>query len=147
MNKLYTLMLATSFFISTPTMATQNPEKTVITAIDNAQDDLQSKLAEVKSFYAEFSQKVLNDTGQPIMQGSGIVKLKYPEMLYWQQTSPDETLLVSNGTKTVYFDEFAEQATILNSEKLIDSTPFALLTSNNIAIKFTSHRTCAAHRC
>ncbi|MFY8349509.1 outer membrane lipoprotein chaperone LolA [Pseudoalteromonas sp. SSM20] len=99
--------------------------------LTKAQTQLKTRLTLLENLQADFSQKVFDNTGAEIMQGAGFLKLNRPEKLYWKQTSPDETLLVSDGTKTFYYDEFAEQVTILNSKQLIDNTPFALLTSND----------------
>ena len=92
---------------------------------------LQQQLAAIKSFKAEFSQKVTDSQGEAIMQGEGNIALQQPMMIRWQQQSPDDTLFVSNGDKTYYFDSFAEQVTIMNTHSLIDSTPFVLLTSKD----------------
>jgi len=92
---------------------------------------LQQKLAAIKSFKAEFSQQVTDSQGEAIMQGEGNIALQQPMMIRWQQQSPDDTLFVSNGDKTYYFDSFAEQVTIMNTHSLIDSTPFVLLTSKD----------------
>ena len=92
---------------------------------------LQQQLAASKSFKAEFSQQVTDSQGEAIMQGEGNIALQQPMMIRWQQQSPDDTLFVSNGDKTYYFDSFAEQVTIMNTHSLIDSTPFVLLTSKD----------------
>ncbi len=92
---------------------------------------LQQQLAAIKSFKAQFSQQVTDSQGEAIMQGEGNIALKQPMMIRWQQQSPDDTLFVSNGDKTYYFDSFAEQVTIMNTHSLIDSTPFVLLTSKD----------------
>lgn len=92
---------------------------------------LQQQLAAIKSFKAEFSQQVTDSQGEAIMQGEGNIALQQPMMIRWQQQSPDNTLFVSNGDKTYYFDSFAEQVTIMNTHSLIDSTPFVLLTSKD----------------
>jgi outer membrane lipoprotein carrier protein len=92
---------------------------------------LQQQLAAIKSFKAEFSQQVTDSQGEAIMQGEGKIALQQPMMIRWQQQSPDDTLFVSNGDKTYYFDSFAEQVTIMNTHSLIDSTPFVLLTSKD----------------
>ncbi|KPM78614.1 MULTISPECIES: outer membrane lipoprotein chaperone LolA [Pseudoalteromonas] len=92
---------------------------------------LQQQLAAIKSFKAEFSQQVTDSQGEAIMQGEGNIALQQPMMIRWQQQSPDDTLFVSNGDKTYYFDSFAEQVTIMNTHSLIDSTPFVLLTSKD----------------
>ena len=92
---------------------------------------LQQQLSAIKSFKAEFSQQVTDSQGEAIMQGEGNIALQQPMMIRWQQQSPDDTLFVSNGDKTYYFDSFAEQVTIMNTHSLIDSTPFVLLTSKD----------------
>lgn len=112
------LMIMSAFFINGFAVANDAPL-------------LQTKLASLKDFHAQFNQKVVDDAGEVVLLGEGQLKLKRPNNIKWEQTSPDENLLVSNGDKTYYFDTFAEQVTILNSNKLIKSTPFVLLTSND----------------
>ena len=118
MKKLNSLLLVLGSLIATPSFA------------DDSQA-LQDKLATLKSFKAQFSQNVTDPQGQAVMQGEGTIALKQPMMIRWQQTNPDDTLFVSNGDKTYYFDSFAEQVTIMDTHSLIDSTPFVLLTSKD----------------
>jgi outer membrane lipoprotein carrier protein len=120
MKKLNSLLLMLGSLIATPSFA------------DDSQA-LQDKLATLKSFKAQFSQNVTDPQGQAVMQGEGTIALKQPMMIRWQQTNPDDTLFVSNGDKTYYFDSFAEQVTIMDTHSLIDSTPFVLLTSKDPA--------------
>ncbi|MDP2634733.1 MULTISPECIES: outer membrane lipoprotein chaperone LolA [unclassified Pseudoalteromonas] len=120
MKKLKYLAVAISCVLST-------------TAIASDSQALQDKLAELKSFQAQFVQQVNDDQGESIMQGKGNIALQQPMMIRWQQASPDDTLFISNGDKTYYFDSFAEQVTIMNTNSLIDSTPFVLLTSKDPA--------------
>ena len=120
MKKLNSLLLVLGSLITTPSFA------------DDSQA-LQDKLATLKSFKAQFSQNVTDPQGQAVMQGEGTIALKQPMMIRWQQTNPDDTLFVSNGDKTYYFDSFAEQVTIMDTHSLIDSTPFVLLTSKDPA--------------
>ncbi|MEL0634516.1 outer membrane lipoprotein chaperone LolA [Pseudoalteromonas carrageenovora] len=120
MKKLNSLLLVLGSLVATPGFA------------DDSQA-LQDKLATLKSFKAQFSQNVTDPQGQAVMQGEGTIALKQPMMIRWQQTNPDDTLFVSNGDKTYYFDSFAEQVTIMDTHSLIDSTPFVLLTSKDPA--------------
>ena len=120
MKKLNTLLLVLGSLVATPSFA------------DDSQA-LQDQLATLKSFKAQFSQKVTDKQGQAVMQGEGTIALQQPMMIRWQQTNPDDTLFVSNGDKTYYFDSFAEQVTIMQTSNLIDSTPFVLLTSKDPA--------------
>lgn len=118
MKKLNTLLLVLGSLVATPSFA------------DDSQA-LQDQLASLKSFKAQFAQKVTDKQGQAVMQGEGTIALQQPMMIRWQQTNPDNTLFVSNGDKTYYFDSFAEQVTIMQTSSLIDSTPFVLLTSKD----------------
>lgn len=120
MKKLNTLLLVLGSLVATPSFA------------DDSQA-LQDQLASLKSFKAQFAQKVTDKQGQAVMQGEGTIALQQPMMIRWQQTNPDDTLFVSNGDKTYYFDSFAEQVTIMQTSNLIDSTPFVLLTSKDPA--------------
>jgi len=91
-------------------------------------EQLRNQLNLLNSFTANFEQVVKDDQGEVLQQGQGEIALQQPNKISWQQ---DDTLLISNGDKTYYFDSFAEQVSIFNSEKLIQSTPFILLTSND----------------
>ncbi|MCO7187759.1 MULTISPECIES: outer membrane lipoprotein chaperone LolA [unclassified Pseudoalteromonas] len=96
-----------------------------------AAQSLKQKLKALESFRAKFEQSVIDQDGHLIQSGKGEIALQYPAKIRWQQDEPDETLLVSDGLRTVYFDSFAEQATILNTLGLIDTTPFVLLTTQD----------------
>lgn len=120
MKKLSSLLLVLGSLVAQPSFA------------DDSQA-LQDKLATLKSFKAQFKQNVTDGEGQIVMQGEGNIALQQPLMIRWQQTNPDDTLFVSNGDKTYYFDSFAEQVTIMKTSSLIDSTPFVLLTSKDPA--------------
>ena len=122
MNKLNYLALVVASLFASQSIANENDSEA-----------LQQKLQSIKSFKAEFSQRVTDGQGELIMQGKGDIALKQPMMIRWQQASPDDTLFVSNGDKTYYFDSFAEQVTIMDTHSLIDSTPFVLLTSKDPA--------------
>ena len=91
-------------------------------------DQLRGKLNLLNSFTANFEQVVKDEQGEVLQQGQGEIALQQPNKLSWKQ---DDTLLISDGDKTYYFDSFAEQVSIYKSEKLIQSTPFILLTSND----------------
>jgi outer membrane lipoprotein carrier protein len=91
-------------------------------------EQLRSQLNLLNSFTAKFEQVVKDDQGDVLQSGQGEIALQQPNKISWQQ---DDTLLISDGDKTYYFDSFAEQVSIFKSEKLIQSTPFILLTSND----------------
>ncbi|KZN33198.1 hypothetical protein N474_19060 [Pseudoalteromonas luteoviolacea CPMOR-2] len=94
---------------------------------------LKLKLKALNTFQADFTQQVKDEEGALLQDGVGNIALKYPSKIRWQQTEPDETLLVSDGKKTFYFDSFAEQVTVMKTAGLIDTTPFVLLTTQDKA--------------
>lgn len=97
----------------------------------NAADTLKEKLANLNSFEAVFAQKVKDEQGNIIQEGQGAIALAHPLKIRWQQLSPDSTLLISDSSKAYYYDDFAEQVTIMDVHKLIDTTPFVLLTTRS----------------
>lgn len=99
-------------------------------------EQLRSQLNLLNSFTAKFEQVVKDDQGDVLQSGQGEIALQQPNKISWQQ---EDTLLISDGDKTYYFDSFADQVSIFKSEKLIQSTPFILLTSNdeNLWQKYT----------
>lgn len=99
-------------------------------ASNEDKQELKLKLSNVKTFVAEFNQIVKDEQGITVTEGKGNLYLESPLRMRWEQQQPDETLFVSDGTKGFYFDSFAEQVTIMDSTKLIEQTPFILLTSN-----------------
>ncbi|CAM3973707.1 outer membrane lipoprotein chaperone LolA [Pseudoalteromonas byunsanensis] len=99
------------------------------TAIADASSELKEKLSHINTFQATFSQQVFDEQGNILQQGSGNIALAHPMKIRWQQIQPDETLFVSDGAKTYYYDMFAEQVTVMNSQGLVDTTPFVLLTT------------------
>ncbi|KZN62993.1 outer membrane lipoprotein chaperone LolA [Pseudoalteromonas luteoviolacea] len=100
-------------------------------AVASDAESLKSKLKALSTFQADFKQQVKDEEGMLLQDGEGNIALKYPSKIRWEQTAPDETLLVSDGKKTFYFDSFAEQVTVMNTAGLIDTTPFVLLTTQD----------------
>ncbi|MBS3796639.1 outer membrane lipoprotein chaperone LolA [Pseudoalteromonas sp. BDTF-M6] len=113
-----------------------------LTATHALADDakaLKAKLATLNSLSSEFSQQVFDPEGELVSQSQGQLQLEQPRKIRWQQQTPDETLFVSNGVDSYYYDPFAEQVTLLDTTKLIDNTPFILLTTDDEQLwqKFT----------
>jgi outer membrane lipoprotein carrier protein len=130
LTALLVMIVASTAVTVTPLNAAQTDLLAAEKVVNSASEELKKTLSTFSNFQAQYQQTILSNEGKTLMQGAGTVTLKRPEKLRWQQNSPDETLLVSDGKQTYFYDEFAEQVTILNSQQLIQSTPFALLTSN-----------------
>ncbi|WP_105189769.1 outer membrane lipoprotein chaperone LolA [Pseudoalteromonas sp. T1lg48] len=113
-----------------------------LTATQALADDaqaLKAKLSKLNSLSSAFSQQVFDPEGELVSQSQGHLQLEQPRKIRWQQQTPDETLFVSNGVDSYYYDPFAEQVTLLDTAKLIDNTPFILLTTDDQQLwqKFT----------
>ncbi len=109
-------------------------DKLETTITKNTRTELREKLLTLNTFSAEFEQFVYDEANELLQTGKGQVELKRPNMIRWHQIEPDDTVLVSNGATTYYYDEFAEQVSVYDGKKLLDDSPFALLTSNNDAL-------------
>ena len=96
--------------------------------------ELKQALTDLTSLDTAFSQQVFDPQGQLVSESAGQLQLEQPRKIRWQQDTPDETLFVSNGVQSIYFDPFAEQVTLLDTDTLIASSPFILLTTNDASL-------------
>ena len=97
----------------------------------DAAQDLQSRLAKVNSFHASFSQSVTSSDGAAVQQGEGELWVKRPNLFNWHMTSPDESVLVSDGETLWFYNPFVEQATATWLKNATGNTPFMLITRND----------------
>ncbi|EJL6261712.1 outer membrane lipoprotein chaperone LolA [Vibrio cholerae] len=99
-------------------------------AIAAPKDTLSERLAMSEGFSATFNQQVLSPEGKVILTGNGKVDIARPSLFRWETQTPDENLLVSDGTTLWHFDPFVEQVTLYRAEEALEQTPFVLLTRN-----------------
>ncbi len=95
---------------------------------------LMKKLAKINFFTADFTQEIVDEAGTLLQQGAGHLAMSKPNLVHWQTTEPDETLIVSDGESLWFYDPFIEQATIYQLDKAIANTPILLLTNESPAI-------------
>lgn len=100
-------------------------------AYADAAGDLQSRLSKVNSFHASFSQTVTSSDGAAVQEGEGELWLKRPNLFNWQTTSPDESVLVSDGKTLWFYNPFVEQVTATWLKDATGNTPFMLITRND----------------
>ncbi|PHI31392.1 outer membrane lipoprotein chaperone LolA [Budvicia aquatica] len=99
----------------------------------DARSDLQSRLSKVSSFHASFSQSVKDANGTAIQDGEGELWVKRPNLFRWHMTSPDDSILVSDGKTLWFYNPFVEQVTATNLNSVTGDTPFMLITRNDSA--------------
>ncbi|HIF9316075.1 TPA: outer membrane lipoprotein chaperone LolA [Photobacterium damselae] len=97
----------------------------------DAQQDLSARLDKVNAFTADFQQKVVSPDGETLVNGSGTVAVKRPNLFRWDTQKPDENLLVSDGKTVWYYNPFVEQVTAMWLKNATEQTPFVLLTRNS----------------
>lgn len=97
---------------------------------NEAKEHLMTTLAKLAFFSADFSQKILDDQGQVLQQGSGTLAISKPNLVNWKTITPDETLIISDGNTLWFYDPFIEQASAYSLAKSIHNTTILLLTSD-----------------
>jgi outer membrane lipoprotein carrier protein len=88
-------------------------------AVAQTQDDktvLRGLLAKINTLQAGFTQVVNDSQGKPLQTSSGNLILQQPDRVYWQVLVPDETILIANGERVFYVDEFVEQVSIFTQQ-------------------------------
>ncbi|PHM61320.1 outer membrane lipoprotein chaperone LolA [Xenorhabdus ishibashii] len=99
----------------------------------NAMQDLQGRLGKVNSFHASFTQTVTSNDGSTVQQGEGELWIKRPNLFNWHMTSPDESVLVSDGKTLWFYNPFVEQVTANWLKEATGNTPFMLIARNDPA--------------
>ncbi len=88
----------------------------------------------LKAFYqttpamkAEFKQTVLDRKGQKVQEVTGFMQLLRPGKFRWDYKKPYVQLIIGDGEKIWLFDPELNQVTVRTLEKMLGSSPAALL--------------------
>ncbi|TLU66270.1 outer membrane lipoprotein chaperone LolA [Thalassotalea litorea] len=103
----------------------------------NAEDVKQKlidKLEIVGGFSADFIQVVSDADGNELQQQSGILKVRRPNLIYWETVEPDETLIVSDGQTLWFYNPFVEQVSAFEVSNAVANTPILLLSDTDKAL-------------
>lgn len=109
----------------------------ISSAVAQTQDDktvLRGLLAKINTLQAGFTQVVNDSQGKPLQTSSGNLILQQPDRVYWQVLVPDETILIANGERVFYVDEFVEQVSIFSQKDMVANNPLMLLTSSDESV-------------
>lgn len=110
----FTLMLTSSFSFSTDSEAKQH---------------LKLKLAELKTYQANFSQTVVDIESTVLQQAKGKIILQQPNKLSWQLFAPNESVLLADGDNIWNIDPFLEQVVVYGADAALENNPLLLLTN------------------
>ncbi|MBT1445451.1 outer membrane lipoprotein chaperone LolA [Shewanella sp. JM162201] len=88
---------------------------------------LAARLDKMAGLKADFTQKVTDQNGKLVQEGSGQLALAQPNRFYWHLTAPDESLIVAQKSSVWVYNPFAEEVTILGMDDILKASPMALL--------------------
>jgi len=93
-----------------------------------------SPVQRLKDFYlstpamkAQFKQTVLDRKGQKVQEVSGVMQLLRPGKFRWDYQKPYVQLIIGDGQKIWLYDPDLEQVTVRALDKMLGSSPAALL--------------------
>ncbi|MBX4181142.1 outer membrane lipoprotein chaperone LolA [Sodalis sp. CWE] len=87
----------------------------------------QSRLNQIHSFRAEFTQKIIDTEGNCLQKSVGVLTIKRPNLFIWHTTIPDETILISDGKTLWFYNPFIEQVTANWLEDVSVHVPYLLI--------------------
>ncbi|PYE35608.1 outer membrane lipoprotein carrier protein [Idiomarina fontislapidosi] len=96
-------------------------------ATEQAKQQLQEKMQQLKSVQATFEQTVTGSGGDVLQSLTGELALQRPAMLRWRSNPPDDTLLVADGESVWYYNPFVEQVTVYAQSNAVENSPLLLL--------------------
>jgi outer membrane lipoprotein carrier protein len=129
-------VLSTSSFAENSVTVENNIAKNTVASTtqineNNSKADLMAKLAKIDFFSAKFSQKIFDESGVELQEGSGQLSVSKPNLVNWETKLPDESLIVSDGSNLWFYDPFVEQVSVYALESAIANTPILLITNND----------------
>ena len=116
-----------------------------VAAYASSIDSLRSFVRETQSARAQFSQVVLDRSGQTRQQASGTMEFSRPGKFRWTYDKPYEQLIVGDGVKLWVYDKELEQVTVKQLGDALGSSPAALLAGDNEIEKFFSLSDAGSH--
>jgi len=103
-----------------------------------AADNLGSKLSNIKTFQANFSQTVEDKNGNALQQSHGKMALMRPGLFRWETLSPNQQLIIADGKTIWIIDKDLAQVT-KQKQNSANNAPGLLLSDsvNHIVSQFT----------
>lgn len=101
-------------------------------ALANPSDELISRLKNVKSYEAEFTQTITDDSGKTLTVTEGTLEVDKPSKFRWKSMSPDQVLVVADGKYIWTYDIELDQVIQNEQKTTLGQSPAALLAGSNI---------------
>ncbi len=103
----------------------------VAMADEKATTELRTLLSHISQYKADFKQTITDTQGNVVHEADGNIVLARPDKLRWETVSPDENLLVADGSTVWNIDPFVEQVTIIDQNKAVKDNPIMLITATD----------------
>ncbi len=95
-------------------------------AFASTTDDLITKIKNIQSMSANFTQKLIDGQSDSNVNSKGTMSLKKPQYFKWITTSPNNQEIVSNGKKLWIYDGDLEQLIIKPVSNNISQFPYLI---------------------
>lgn len=123
MLKKYAVLI---FLFFSASILAQQPESQK----QSAASFLAEKISDLRTYQADFEQRVNNELGREIDFSSGVFLIEKPNHFRWQIKQQFEQLIVADGDHIFTYDPDLEQVTIQNQSELLADSPLLFLTSS-----------------
>ncbi len=98
-------------------------------------DRLNTFMTDTQSAKSEFSQRIVDRSGKVTQESRGTLEFARPGKFRWTYVKPYNQLIVGDGSKVWIYDPDLNQVSIRKIDAALGSTPAALLSGNNDAMK------------
>ncbi|MFM9883365.1 MAG: outer membrane lipoprotein chaperone LolA [Burkholderiales bacterium] len=98
-------------------------------------DRLNAFMTDTRSAKSEFSQRIIDRSGKVTQESRGTLEFARPGKFRWTYVKPYNQLIVGDGSKVWIYDPDLNQVSIRKIDAALGSTPAALLSGNNDAMK------------
>ncbi|MFN0304315.1 MAG: outer membrane lipoprotein chaperone LolA [Burkholderiales bacterium] len=98
-------------------------------------DRLNAFMNDTRSAKSEFSQRIVDRSGKVTQESRGTLEFARPGKFRWTYVKPYNQLIVGDGSKVWIYDPDLNQVSIRKIDAALGSTPAALLSGNNDAMK------------
>lgn len=100
----------------------------------DAASQLRAKLVPMQQFSADFAQTVISPEGKTIHEAQGQLVMAKPGKVFWQEQSPGDDEIISDGHTIWYYSPMVEQVSIYDANDAIAHTPFILLANQSSSL-------------
>jgi outer membrane lipoprotein carrier protein len=110
-------------------------EASNLLSADAARQVVQEFVESVQSYQADFTQVLLNNSGEALEEEAGQLWLLRPGQFRWEYVVPWERQIVANEESIWLYDAELEQVTVQSAEGALLASPAALLVGDMTALE------------